>query len=264
MRFGYGSLPELSYWWLDSYFDFTDEQDLAVRQELARLHRWHRATELPRAVELLGRMEKIATGPVTAAQACAFAPEIQARIEAVAMQAEPAAAAIAATFSPDQMRHLERKYGRNNADFRKDMVESPVRAREKQEKTWVDRFEMVYGNIEDGQRAALRQAIAQSIFDAPRMLRERQRRQQDLLNTLRRMREPGVTTAQSRALLRGYIDRVKRSPDPEYARYQEAMLEEGCRFSAAMHALTTPEQRAHAARRLRGWQRDFRELAAAD
>ena len=57
IKIGYNNAPELAYWWLDGYADFSEVQTLKAREELARLHQWHRTTELPRLAELLQKME---------------------------------------------------------------------------------------------------------------------------------------------------------------------------------------------------------------
>ena len=46
---------------------------------------------------------------------------------------------------------------------------------------------MIYGRLDEPQRAVLRRQIEQSIFDPHRILAERQRRQQDALQTLRKL-----------------------------------------------------------------------------
>ena len=262
IKLGYNTLPDLAYWWLDGYVDFSDEQTPQVRAELERLHAWHRQEELPRFAEMLGRMEQLAPGPVKAAQACAFVTEIQARLNLVAERAEPAVVALATGLEAKQLRHLERKYRNNNATFRKDWVElPPAGLKEKRFEQAVERAEMIYGNLEEPQRAVLRQGIDQSIFDPARMLGERQRRQQDLLQTLRRIQETAVPPAESRAAIRAYLQRAQHSPDPAFRRLQEDLVQETCRTFAALHESTTPAQRDQAARRLRAYQRDFRELA---
>jgi hypothetical protein len=47
IKLGYNNLDEIAYWWLDSYVDFTDDQAPRAREDLARLHWWHRNEELP-------------------------------------------------------------------------------------------------------------------------------------------------------------------------------------------------------------------------
>ncbi|TWO70484.1 hypothetical protein FN976_16030 [Caenimonas sedimenti] len=263
IKLGYNTLPDLAYWWLDGYVDFTDAQTPQVRTELARLHAWHRQEELPRLAEILGRMEQLAGGSIKAPQACAFVTEIQGRLNLVAERAEPAVSALAAGLDARQLRHLERKYRNNNETFRKDWVElPPAELRDKRFQQAVERAEMIYGNLEEPQRAVLRQGIDQSIFDAARMLGERQRRQQDLLQTLRRIQEAPGAPEDGAAAIRAYLQRAQRSPDPAFRRLQEDLVQETCRTFAAVHESTTPAQRDQAVRRLRAYQRDLRELAA--
>ncbi len=263
VKLGYSTLPELAYWWLDGYIDFTDVQTPQVRGELARLHAWHRAEELPRLADILGRMEQLVPDPVSAQQACAFVPELQARLNALAEQAEPAVLALAGSLTPAQLRHLERKYASNNETWRRDWLELAAEERTlKRFEQMLDRAESIYGRLDEPQRAVLRQQIASSSFDASRVLADRQRRQQDLLQTLRRLQAPGFAPTETRALMRGYLERVLRSPDLAYRAWQDALIEEGCRMVSALHASTTPAQRERAARRLRAYQRDLRELAA--
>jgi hypothetical protein len=263
IKLGYNALPEFAYWWLDGYIDFSDAQTPQVRDELARLHAWHRSNELPQAAEMLGRMEQLAAGPISAGQACAFVTEVQARLNLLARQAEPALAATALALDAEQLKHLERKYGNNNADWRKNWIDVPPGERaEKRFKQAVERFEMIYGTLDDPQRAVLRQWTGQSIFDPQRILADRQRRQQDLLRILRGLAGTQATPAEAGRQLRDYLERAQRSPDPEYRRYQQQLLDETCRGFAAVHESTTAQQREQAVRRLRAYQRDLRELSA--
>jgi hypothetical protein len=262
VRLGYANLQDLAFWWLDGYVDFNDEQSPLVRTELERLHSWHRQQELPRFVAMLGRMEQIAPGPITPQQVCGFATEIQQRLQVAADQAEPGILALAATLEPEQLQHLERKYRRNNQKFRKDWIEVPtVLRKEKSLAQMVERVEMIYGRLDEAQRAVLKRAVDQSALDPQRIAAERQRRQQDLLQVLRKLSAPGVLQAEAQKLLRGYIDRVQRSPDPAYRTWQEGMVQENCRTLAAVHEASSPAQREQAVRRLRAYQRDFRELS---
>ena len=260
IKLGYNSLPELAYWWLDGHVDFTDTQSPQVREELAKLHLWHRGNELPRIAELLGRLEQLAPGAVTPAQVCGFVAEVRTRLSAVAQQAEPGLVAAALALTPRQLQHLERKYRNGNAEWRQEWIGlPPTELADKRFKQALERAENIYGKLDEPQRNAVRQWVDQSTFDAQRVFTERQRRQQDLLQTLRRLADNPTEGAR---LLRDYIERVQRSPDPDYRRYQDQVMEEGCRYSAAIHDSTTAAQREQAVRRLRAYQRDLRELSA--
>lgn len=263
VKLGYNNLGEVAYWWMDGYVDFNDAQAPRVREDLARLHLWHRSTEMPLVADLLQNMERLAPGEVAPAQACGFVGELRERIGAVMAQAEPAMVTLALGLEPEQLAHLERKYRRNNADYRKEWVDiSPSEQRDKRFKQVLERSEMVYGKLEEPQRAILRQQLERSAFDAARTLAERQRRQQDLVQTLRKLAGQPIALGQARQLLHAYLERAQQSPDASYRGYQEALIEESCRMFSAAHNTTTPAQREVAVRRLRAYQRDVRELAA--
>jgi len=263
LKLGYDNLGQIAYWWLGSYVDFTDEQGIRVREDLARLHLWHRQHELPQVAAMLRSMELIAPGEIPAAQACAFVKQIRERLNAVAERAEPAVVTLAVGLSPEQLAHLERKYQTNNAEYRKEWVQlAAAEQKEKRFEKFLDRGETIYGRLDEAQRATLRRQIETSIFDPQRLLAERQRRQQDALQTLRRVALQPVALAESRKLLRGLLERAQESPDLSYRHYQQALIEEGCRSFSALHNSTSAAQREAAVQRLRAYQRDLRELSA--
>ena len=263
LKLGYSTLPDLTYWWLDGYVDFNDAQEPQVRADLARLHAWHRQQELPRFAEVLGKFEQLAPGEITPQQACGVFDEVRARFDVLAEQAEPAVLALAGSLQGEQLHHIERKFRKVNDKFRKEFVAPPPAERQDRRfEQMLERIEMVYGRLDEPQRAVLRQGIAQSAYDAGRILADRQRRQQELLQVLRKVSTADAPPADTRAQLRGWLERAQRSPDPAYRAWQEGLVQEGCRIFAAVHQSTTPAQREHAVRRLRGYQRDLRELAA--
>ena len=263
IKLGYNSLPRVGAWWLDGYVDFGDDQDQRVREDIARLHQWHRRQELPKISALLQQAERMVAGEFTSEEACAMVPDIRARLLALADQAEPAAVTLALGLAPDQLAHLERKYQKNNREYRKDWIELPAgELRDKRFKQFLDRIEMVYGRLDNFQRDTLRGQIERTAFNPETNLLERQRRQQDILQTLRKVAGQPMSLTDARALLHGLIERGLQSSDRRYRAYQESLLQEGCSNVAAIHQSTTPQQRQSAVRRLRAYQRDLAELAA--
>lgn len=263
VKLGYNNLGDVTYWWLDSYVDFDDEQAVRVREDLARLHQWHRAQELPRLAQMLRSMEDLAPGDITAAQACHFVAQLRDRFNVLAERAEPSVITLAISLSPDQLVHLERKYATNNAKYRKEWIRpDAAEVAEKRFKLFLERSENLYGGLEERQRVALRRQLEHSTFDGNKVLAERVRRQQDALQTLRKLSGNGILFDDARRLLRGYLARVQEPPDPVQRRYMQGLIDEGCRAVAGLHNSTTPAQRQAAAKRLRAYQRDLRELAA--
>lgn len=262
VRLGYNTLGDVAYWWLHSYLDFTPQQATRVREDLARLHQWHRSEELPRFEQMLQRMEQLVPQDVTPEQACSFMTEFRERLLAVARQAEAAAVPLATGLAADQLQHLQHKYEKNNADYTSEWVRlGPAEQKEKRYRQFLDRAEMIYGRLDEPQRQELRRDVDRSIFDPKRILAERQRRQQDALQTVGRIVRERVPFDEARLMLRGYVERALTPPGAAARAYQEALVAEGCRHFAILHNSTTLAQRETAVRRLRAYQRDLRELA---
>ena len=264
LKLGYGAAPEFVFWRLDAYLDLDDTQSARVRDDLAQLQQWHRSTELPRYVALLEQAERLAPTDITAAQACSLVAQARERMAAVAAQAEAPMAATAQSLSPAQLQHLQKHYARKDAEWRKEWLDAPpATLLERRVKQMTERSEMIYGTLDDAQRAVLQRVVEQTSFDARGFFNERQRRQRDALDTLRAVSaQPAMPPAQAREALRGYLARALDSPDPVWRQKRDAWLQETCRSFAALHAATTAAQRETAVRRLRAYQRDLRELSA--
>ena len=162
------------------------------------------------------------------------------------------------------MRHTERHNAESNQKFRDDFLQSdPAKRLREAVKRTVERIESAYGALDDTQTALVTQWVARSPYDPEAAFTERERRQQDLLATLRRLTAERADKAQAVAALRAYLERSQRSPREKHRAYADALLQYNCSFSAAVHNATSAEQRQAAAQRLKGWEGDFRALVAA-
>jgi hypothetical protein len=264
LKLAYNNLPELGYWWLDGYLDFDGSQMPRVRDDLADLLAWHRRHELPRLVELLRRAQALAPEDVTPEQACEFADQIRERLLAVALQAEGPGTGLALSLGEAQLQQLERKYAKNNAEYRKEWLErSPARWQEKRYERLLERYEDFYGRLEAAQRDVLKQQVAQSAFDPRAFDAQRRQSQQEVLALLRRFQAERTPPAEARAAIHAYVLRVAYPPPGPRRDRQQALQQEGCRNMAALHESTSAAQRQQAVRRLQAYERDLVELAAA-
>ena len=263
IKLGYSSVPQVGMWWLDGYVDLSDDQEPRTREDFARLYQWHRRQELPKIGALLQQAEKMVGNDMTADEACAMVPAVRQRIAAILERAEPAATTLALGLRPEQLAHLRHKYDKNNREYRKDWVDLPAaEVREKRFKQYVERAETVYGRLAEPQRELVRSQLAGSVFNAQTNLRERQRRQQDILQTLQRLARQPVSLSDARAAIHQLMEHAMHSPDAAYRSYEASLIQQGCRDLSALHQTTTPQQRQNAVRRLRAYQRDVQELAA--
>ncbi len=268
VRLAYGQAPTLAYWWIDGYVDLDDAQSATLRDGLERWFEWHRRTELPRYVALLARAQREVMEPsLTPDQLCAWRDEAARRLDAALEEAAPMAAALMLTLTPEQIRHMERKLAKDGAELKRDFAQPDraERARASFRRT-LERYENLYGRLDDAQRARLAELLAASPFDAERWLAERERRNRDLIAMVSAVagsgRDADAARAQAQAAVRTLAERVLRSPRPEYRAYQQRLTQENCALASAMHNLTTPAQRQHARNKLKGWEDELRLIVA--
>jgi hypothetical protein len=266
IKLAYNNLPDIAYWWIDGYVDTNGTQTLQLRADLERLYDWHRTREMTRIADLLRDMQRIAPADTTADDVCKLISDVRLRLDAVITQAEPGAVALAISLRPEQIKHIESKFNKSNAEWRRDWATGERAERlDKRVKASIERAEQFYGTLDDKQRAVLQAAISRSGFNPELSFLERERRQQDMLKTLRTLGAGNGTAqpsaAQATGALRGYLERLMRSPDLLYRDYAEVALQDNCRAFAELHNSTTAPQRARAIGRLAAYERDAREVA---
>ena len=264
LRIGYGTAPDLAYWWLDRYIDFNDAQTPRVREAIRQWFAWHRRTQLPDYAAQLARARLDVLADTTPARVCEWQGELVKRAHVAFDRIAPAAAEVMLTVTPEQIRYLDQRYAKFNDEFRDDYLQ-PDRAKRAEEnlKRTVDRAETLYGRLEDAQRARITEGLARSPFDADVWFAERRQRQLDALQLLRKLTTESASREQALAALNGYVERLERSPREPYRRYAERLAEFNCAFAAGLHNTTTPAQRRTAANKLAGWEGDLRAIAAA-
>lgn len=264
VKIAYNQATELAFWQLDGYFDFNGMQTPKVREELARIHQWHRQTQLPGYIEALEKWQPVLAGDIDEAQACAIVDEVRNKLQAISDHAVPVAGSLVGTLQPEQLEALKRKFSKLNAEYRNDFVEGkPAALIEKRLKKAVSRAEMLYGSLDEAQVSVLRRRITQSVFDADMSLNEYRRRQRDALQSLALLINGQSSPQQASPVMQGYFERVANSPDPAYRSYQQRLTRDSCKTFAALHNSTTAPQRAKAMQTLQSYAKDFSILVAS-
>ena len=267
VRLGYSQAPSLAYWWLDGYVDLDGEQSARARDALDQWFVWHRRSELPQYAALLARGQRDVMEPALTPEAlCAWRDAVQPRLDAALEQAVPTLAGLLSTLAPEQLRHIERKLSKDGESLRADFLQADrVERAQASFKRTLERYETLYGRLDEAQRVRLAQLLAASSFDAERWLAERERRNRDLIAALTSLAGTGraqdASAAQAQAAVRVLIERMQRSPRTEYRTYQERLTQESCALAASMHNIATAAQRRHARDKLKGWEDDVRALA---
>lgn len=263
LRFTYNQADEILYWWLDGYTDFDAAQSAAARETIARWLAWHRRTQLPDYAIQLARARQDVLQPIAPDAACRWFTLARERADAALAEALPALADHVMTMTPAQWRHVEQRFAKGLDEMRADYLQSDRTERQRATvKRAVERFEMLYGRLDDAQRAIVSQAVAASPFDAQRWLEERQARQRDVLTLLPPLVAERAGRDRVLAALRTLSAQALRSPRDGYRAYQQRLTEYNCAFFARVHNATSAEQRNAAATRLKGWEDDLRALTA--
>ncbi len=272
LRLAYNQSPLATYWYLDSYLDFNAAQRPLVKAALDDIHQWHRQTQLPLYLETLEKLQHQMPKDLSAAEACTLYAEVQDRLlvtfEGIAgrLQSEGqkdgqgTGMQVLASLDSMQLAYLQKKLAKTNAKYRKDYVDgSPSKLRDKRLEQAVSRAESLYGNLTSKQEALLDARLEASGFDPEAAYAERLRRQQDLLQTLRNLRQASAAAMSTH--LGGVFARVAMSPDPNYRDYSQKTRMQACQTFADLHNSMSPEQRLTALRKLQNYELDLRALS---
>lgn len=290
LSLGYNRLPDLASLWLNRQVPLEAPQQDTLDQSLRQLLAWHRQTQLAPTADLLRRWQGLASSAPSADAWCREFDSVRALLNTLGDQATPTLATLAKGLDKRQQQALATSQREHHTQFRETHLAPPP------SRTWLgsaqaqdvaatwpstphsptpapttesqkqrfdnasDRYARLYGRLTPTQQAALRQSIAQSTFDAPRLLAERERRTQDLLATIAAI-QASPSEAESHRLVRGWLHRLQHSPTPGYPAYAQALTREACEQVATVHRLATPEQRQRAVSTLAGYENELRQLA---
>jgi hypothetical protein len=263
IRFTYNHGDTLLYWWLNAYLDLDSDQSSWVKEDIDRLFQWHRQTQLRDYAGLLTNMQRQLAGNPTQADLLSDYRDIKARTELLAFKALPQLADLARSVKPDQIAQMEKKFAKNNDKFRRDFMSGDVDHQKKVRfDKAMDQFELWFGGFSSDQKAALRRASDARPLDNEIWLQERKMRQQKIIALLKRVQRDRLSREQTMAaihdLLRDFFDRFDA---PDRKQFFDAYIDSTSKFILTAIKLTTPEQKAHAQKRMQGWIDDFNVLA---
>ena len=199
---------------------------------------------------------------INAQDACNILSEVRSKFMVVSDQAQPAVVSMLDTMTSNQVDAIARKFEKGNSEFRNDYLQiaRPV-SQTKRYKQAVSRAERLYGRLDDKQISLIELQVEGSLFKGPLAYAERQRRQQDTLQTLRTILNNQPTTEQKKLAVRSLFDRSLVSPNPDYVEYIDALTKESCANLASLHNTTSTSQRRKAVETLVGYEQDIKTLS---
>ncbi len=261
VRFGYNQADYLTYWWVDRFVDFNDVQKPRARAALSQWFSWHRRTHLPGYAALLTNSQGLVLEDITAERTCGLWTGLRGYIDSAFERALPMTAEIVLTLTPQQIQNIERRYAEINEEFHDEHLQRDESRRLKKSiKRTIERAEFFYGDLDKAQQALIARWVTRSPYDVNIWNNERHRRQQDLVQELRRLNADNTGQDKAQAVLRAYLERIYSSPNENYRKYAEQVWVYNCAFVANLHNTTTVAQRKHAVKKLKDWESEIRAL----
>ena len=190
--------------------------------------------------------------------------EIRTRSERLAAHAVPALTTLALSLTPEQIGNIERKFASKNDEYRRKSLRGSTEQRQRARfKKSLEQFELWFGSFNREQEAALRRASDARPMDGEAWLEERMYRQRRILTTLRKIHAEKMGREQATAQIQGLLRELfGRMESPERKAFYDAYSDSMTTYILSAIRLTTPEQKAHAQKRIQGWINDLNALAA--
>jgi hypothetical protein len=264
LRLAYNNGDTLLYWWLDAYVDFDSEQKTEVKQDIGEFFRWHRKTQLQDYVQFLQKAQQQLRGNPTQADLMADYVDIRDRTEALLLRSAPQIADLALSLKPEQLASIEKKFTKNNVKFRKENMKGDAQDQNKfRYKKSMEQFELWFGDFSDEQEAIIRKTSDARPLNNELWLDERIRRQLKIINLARKImtEQPSkqVATQWIEELIRSGFDRLEQS---DRKAFFDSYTQATVNLVHTVVRIATPEQKAHAQKRMEGWIKDLNTLAA--
>ncbi|MES2760145.1 MAG: DUF6279 family lipoprotein [Pseudomonadota bacterium] len=264
IRFTYNHGDTLLYWWLNNYLDLDSDQSGWVKKDIDNLFQWHRKTQLKDYVQLLQNGQRQLAGNLTQADLAGNYHDIKARTELLAYKALPELADLARSVRPDQIAQMEKKFAKNNEDYRKKFMRGDLEARQKARfKKSMEQFDLWFGNFSSEQEAILRKASDARVLDNDVWMDERMRRQKQIVGALRKIHNEKLGKDATVSVLHNLVKELfGRFEAPERKAFFDTYTDQTIQLIQTAVKIATPAQKAHAQKRMQGWIEDFNVLAA--
>jgi hypothetical protein len=255
----------LLYWWLNAYVDLDSDQKSWVKKDIDELFQWHRNTQLRDYSQLLGKAQKqLQADNLSQADLLGLYGDVKSRTESLMLKAAPQLADLAMSLRPEQIDAMQKKFTSNNDEFRKKNMRGDAAQQQKYryDKS-MEQFELWFGSFSDEQEAVIRKASDARPLDNTIWLDERMRRQNSIVALTRKVQQEKPGREATVALIRKLIqDDFDRENSGERKPFFDAYTNSTAQLVLTVIKIATPEQKAHAVKRMQGWIDDLNQLAA--
>jgi hypothetical protein len=269
--FGYDAVPPLAKYQLNRYFDLSSSQQEVVEKQLDDIFDWHRKTQLKEYSSFINQItDKVkANEPISLVDIQRWRSISLGAWLPIANKVSRPFTELALTLTPGQIEHMKKRFAKTNADMRDEYVKANEKggasnallARQKARAVRIEkRGDFFFDDLTDVQLKLIAKRAAESPDAELAWYNERLRRQQDFVTLLDAIKTRRLDVNQAEPLMREYLKAMWEPKDEKNARLIAESAKAGDETIAQIYAIATPEQKAYAIKKLRGYATDFDKL----
>jgi hypothetical protein len=254
LKLAYDNADSFIRWKADSYLHVSGADSEELDERIDAFLDWHRAKALPKYAKLAEdaarRLERGLSQEDLVWGYDSFVVQGGEALRAAAEHIAP----LLDRVGPEQLGNIERGFAEDNRRFEKDYLRgSEEQRRKRRVKRAVERIEDWVGRLSEQQLARVRQYAERAPAVDELRDRDRRRLQAGFIEIVR--------ARKARERLPAYLAGFEKGRDPAYAAASDAFRREFNAMALDLDRSLTPEQRARAVARLRGYAGDFKTLA---
>jgi len=244
--------------WLRSlagdYLDVHGEQADELNERIAAFHDWHRAKALPKYARLAEEAARRLRDGLSREDIVWGYDSLMAQVRESLRAAAERIAPMLDRLSPEQVRHMEKRFAEDNRKFARENLRGSEAERRKRRATrTAERLEDWVGTLSKTQLERVRQFSERAPLYYEMRDRDRKRLQGELLAMVR--------AREAQRLLPERAANFDRGRDPAYAAASEAARWEYYALLLDLDRMLSSEQRARAVANFRRYANDFAILA---
>ena len=257
LQLSYNNADTLLHYRGGKYFGFEDAQKAEFERRVQRFLGWHRKSELPQYARFTNELADRLSRGVSQADLVWGYDSFQTYLRQSLRAGSGEISEMLDALSPAQVERFKERLDKENLDFAKEygLREAPEERRARRVKRNIERLEDWFGSLTDAQAERVAAYSKRAPLDDELRDRDRKRMQRELLAMIR-AKEAGKRLVQ-------WAVAWERNRDPAFEAARKSNLQEFYAMLLDLDKTLTPEQRARAVKRLRGFAGDFLALALA-
>lgn len=258
LQLGYNNADTLIHWRGAKYFGFEDEQKADFERRVQKFLAWHRKNELPRYAHLAQDLaDRLARG-VSLADLVWGYDSFQRHLRQSMVAGSGEISELLDALSPAQIERFRERLEKENSDFAKEygLRDAPEERRARRVKRNVERMEDWFGPLTDAQLERVALYSKRAPLEDELRVRDRRRMQHEVVSI--------VKAKEAKKRLVQWAAAWDQNREPAFEAARKANLQEYYAMLLDLDKTLSPEQRARAVKRLRGFAGDFVKLAAAE